>query len=155
MRPQALLYAAMNPPMRALLRSPLHAFASRHLAILCYRGRKSGRPYETPLSFVRTGSTVRFLSSHNTRWWTNFRVGEAEPGVDVEVEIARERFAGKARLLSEDSQYFRDGVRSFLTALPRDAVIYGIKLDRNRKPRESDIEGAAGHVVLVEVELEA
>ena len=41
----------------------------------------------------------------------------------------------------------------FLTAVPRDARVYGIKLDANRKPREEDIASAAGHVVLVEIEL--
>jgi hypothetical protein len=47
----------------------------------------------------------------------------------------------------------RDGVRQFLTALPRDAMIYGIGLDAERRPREADIEMAPTHVVLVEVEL--
>lgn len=151
MRIQSLLYAALNPPMRALLRSPLHGVVSRHLALLCYRGRRSGRSFETPLSYVREGRTVRFLSSHNTRWWTNFRAGPTP----VHVEIARERFAGQARLLEGDSEALREGVRRFLTALPRDAMIYGIGLDQDRRPRESDLAKAGHHVVLVEVELDA
>jgi hypothetical protein len=150
MRIQSLLYAALNPPMRALLRSPMHGVASRNLAILDYRGRKSGRRFSTPLSFVREGSVVRFLSSHNTRWWMNFKDGPTP----VEIEIARTTVSGTARLLDSDSDALRNGVRRFLTALPRDAAIYGIGLDSNRKPRESDIEKKANHVVLVEVELD-
>ena len=150
MRLQSLLYAAMNPPMRALLRSPLHGVASANLAILNYRGRKSGQAYATPLSFVRDGSTVRFLSSHNTNWWKNFK---SEP-TPVEIEIARRKLAGIARVWDTDSETLRDGVRSFLTALPRDAVVYGIGLDADRKPIEADIARTANHVVLVEVELE-
>jgi hypothetical protein len=150
MRLQSLLYATLNPPMRALLRSPLHGIASRNLAILDYTGRKSGRHFSTPLSFVREGSVVRFLSSHNTGWWKNFKDGPTP----VEIEIACKTVSGVARLWDSDSEQLRNGVRRFLTALPRDAVIYGIGLDADRKPLESDIEKKANHVVLVEVELD-
>ena len=139
----------LNPIMRVALRSPLRGALGGSLGLLCYRGRKSGRAYETPLSYVRDGRTVRFLSSHNTRWWTNFRPGETP----VEVEIAGERMTGTARLLEGDSDALRAGVRQFLTALPRDAIVYGIKLDADRRPREADIQRAGEHVVLVEVEL--
>ncbi len=150
MRLQDMMYAALNPPMRALLRSPLHGIASKNLALLCYRGRRSGRRFETPLSYAREGNVIRFLSSHNTRWWTNFKDGPTP----VEVEIARRRIPGHARLYAEDSEHLREGVRRFLTQLPRDAVVYGIGLDSNRKPKESEIARTADHVVLVEVEVE-
>ena len=146
---QSLFYKMINPPMRALLRSPMHSIASRHLAILNYRGRKSGRAFATPLSYVREGTLVRLLSSHNTGWWKNFRDGEAS----VEIEMAGETASGVARLWDGDSEHLRSGVRQFLSVLPRDAVVYGIGLDSNRKPLEKDIEGKANHVILVEIEL--
>jgi hypothetical protein len=149
MRLESLLYATLNPVVTGLLRSPLHGIGSSNLCVFSYRGRRSGKSYSTPLSFMREGSTVRLLSSHNTRWWNNFLDGP----VDVEIEIARETFRGKARTIVEDGDAFRDGVRAFLTAVPRDARVYGIKLDSDRKPREEDISRAAGHVVLVEIEL--
>jgi len=149
MRIQDLLYAALNPVVRGLLQSPMHGIASANLCVFSYRGRRSGRNFTTPLSFMREGSVVRLLSSQNTRWWNNFLDGP----VDVEIEIARETYRAKARTIVEDGEEFRNGVRAFLTAVPRDAKVYGIKLDANRKPREEDIARAAGHVVLVEVEL--
>jgi hypothetical protein len=136
--------------MRGLLRSPLHGVASGSLCVLDYRGRRSARPYSTPLSYMREGSLVRLLSSHETRWWTNFL---DKPAV-VEIEIAGRTHRGIARTILEDSDEFRDGIRRFLTALPRDAWVYGIKLDSHREPREDDIANAAGHVVLVEVQLQ-
>ena len=149
MRLQSLLYATLNPVVTGLLRSPIHGIASENLCIFSYRGRRSGKPYSTPLSFMREGSTVRLLSSQNTRWWNNFLDGP----VDVEIEIARKTYRGRATTTVDDGDAFRDGVRAFLTAVPRDARVYGIKLDANRKPREEDIASAAGHVVLVEIEL--
>ncbi len=149
MQLKSLLYATLNRPVRTLLRSPLHGIASGNLALLSYRGRKSGREFVTPLSYVREGKLVRFLSSHNTRWWTNFRDGPTA----VEVEIARQIHSGVARVWEQDSETLRDGVRRILTALPRDAMIYGIRIDADRKPREADLAKAGNHVVLVEVEL--
>lgn len=146
---ESLVYATLNPVMRGLLRSPIHALASRNLCLLSYRGCKSGRRITTPLSFMREGNVVRLLTSQRTRWWLNF-AGEPR---DVVLEIARETHRGRAEAILEDGDRYRDGIRTFLTAVPRDAVVYGIKLDGQRRPREEDIAKAAGHVVLVEVTL--
>jgi hypothetical protein len=147
---QALLYKTLNPIMRALLRSPLHGIASPTIAILHYRGRKSGRQFVTPLSYTREGDTIRFLSAHSTRWWLNFR----NESTSVSVEIAKAMHTGTARLWDGDSEHLREGVRRFLCALPRDAKVYGIKLDGNRRPVEESVAKAAPELVVVEVELD-
>jgi len=141
-------FSAVNVVMRPLLRAGLMRGS---LCILRYTGRRSGREYATPLSYVRDGQIVRLLSSYNTHWWRNF----TNDARSVEVEIAGERLAGKARAITADGAPLREGVRAFLTALPRDASIYGIRLDDERRPREGDIEDAVGHVVLIEVALDA
>ena len=140
------LFNTMNVVMRPLLRNGM---MKQSLCILRYTGRKSGKQYETPLSYMREGDTVRLLSSYNTSWWKNF-TGEAHA---ADVEIGGERHSGSARAITTDSEAFRDGVRRFLTALPRDASVYGIKLETNKTPRETDIEACASHVVLIEVAL--
>ncbi|MGY8803765.1 MAG: nitroreductase/quinone reductase family protein [bacterium] len=147
---EQLLYKALNPVMTALLRSPLHGITSNNIALLHFRGRKSGREFVTPLSYTRDGDTIRFMSAHSTRWWMNLR-GEPAP---VSIEIARETVTGKARLLDGDSEQLREGVRRFIAALPRDAKVYGIKLDESRKPVEESLAKAAPELVLVEVELD-
>lgn len=149
MRIESLLYATINPLVTGLLRSPIHGIASASLCVFSYRGRHSGKSYTTPLSFMQEGSTVLLLSSHNTRWWNNF----LDEPADVEIVIAGKTLRGRAKTTVEDGVSFRDGVRAFLTAVPRDARVYGIKLDSNRRPREEDISKAAGHVVLVEIAL--
>ena len=140
----------VNPVMRVLLRSPLHGAVSGNISILHFKGRRSGRALNTPLSYVRDGDTVLFLSSTNTGWWKNFRDGEPA----VEVELGRERLPGTATLLEGDSEALRDRVRQFLTALPRDAMVYGIKLDKSRLPVEDSLAKAAPKLILVEVALD-
>ena len=144
------LYKTLNPVMTALLRSPLHGIASGTIALLHFRGRQSGREFVTPLSYTRENDKIRFLSAHSTRWWMNLR-GEAVP---VSIEIARETHTGKARLWDGDSEQLREGVRVFLSALPRDARVYGIKLDASKRPVEESLAEAAPDLVLVEVELD-
>ena len=139
----------LNPLMRGLLRSPLHGAMSGNIAILHFTGRKSGRALNTPLSYVRDGDTVLFLSSQNTSWWKNFRDGPAQ----VQVELARQQREGTATLLEGDSEVLRDRVRQFLKALPRDAVVYGVKLGSDKRPVESSLASAAPNLVIVEVAL--
>lgn len=153
MRIQTLLYGALNVPMRLLLRSPFHGVASRNLCIFLYTGRKSGRRYATPLSYVREDGRVLLLSSRDTRWWTSFTPG---PGVPAPVEVlaAGERLRGRARTIQHDRERLRGAVRRFLTALPRDAIVYGIGLDGDRRPKEAELEAALDRLVMVEIELE-
>jgi deazaflavin-dependent oxidoreductase (nitroreductase family) len=144
------IYKIANPFVKALLRSPLHGIASKNVALLHFRGRKSGREFATPLSYVRENGTVCLMSAHGTRWWMNLR-GEGTP---VSIEIARETVAGKARLWDGDSEALRERVRRYLTALPRDAKVYGIKLDESNRPVEESLAKAAPELVFVEVELD-
>ncbi len=143
-------YKTLNPFVKALLRSPLHGIASKNIALLHFRGRKSGREFVTPLSYVRENGTVCLLSAHGTRWWMNLR----EEGTPVSLEIAKETVAGKARLWEGDSDALRERVGRYLSALPRDAKVYGIKLDESKRPVEESLANAAPELVFVEVELD-
>jgi len=141
----------LNPVMRGLLRSPLHGITSHNIGIVHFSGRKSGRKLSTPLSYTREGNIVRLLSNRSTRWWLNFR-GD---GVKVEMEIARQRYPGTAILLEGDSEELREGVRCFIRALPRDAKVYGLKLNANGEVVETSLVAIADQLILVEIQLDA
>jgi hypothetical protein len=141
----------LNPIMTSLLRSPLHGITSHNIGIVHFTGCKSGRKLSTPLSYTQEGNIVRLLSNHNTRWWVNFR-GD---GVRVEMEIARQRYPGTAVLLEGDSKTLREGVRRFIHALPRDAKVYGLKLDANREVVETSLAAIADELILVEIHLDS
>ncbi|MEH6611336.1 MAG: nitroreductase/quinone reductase family protein [Halioglobus sp.] len=140
----------VNPTMRGLLKSPLQGVISKNIGILHFTGRKSGRQLSTPLSYTREGNTVRLLSSQNTRWWINFRDADAP----VEMQIGKDTLSGAAHLLEGDSDELREGVTRFLKALPRDATVYGIKLDASKQPVEASLAKAAPRLVLVEITLD-
>ena len=140
----------LNPAMRGLLRSPLHGLASGNIAILHFKGRKSGRWLNTPLSYMREGNRVRLLSNTNTRWWLNLRDGP----VGVQIEIQAKRYNGSAMLHEGDSEATREGVRNFIAAVPRDAKIYGLKLDNNKQLLETSLSTRVHELILVEIELD-
>ena len=144
------LYRVLNPVMKAVLRSPLHRMASRTIVLLRFCGSASGREFVTPLSYVRDDQIVWFLSDHSTNWWKNFREGD----VPVSIEIARKTVNGTARLWDGDTDELREHVSRYLCALPRDAKVYGIKLDQNKVPIEASLVKAAPTLVMVQVELE-
>ena len=62
-----------NPLVRRLLESPLHWPLSRWFAVLAWTGRKTGRRYSTPVSFVREGRTAYVTTGD--RWWRNLTEG--------------------------------------------------------------------------------
>ena len=49
------VFPKINPLSRALLRSPLHGLMSRHVIVLCFEGRRTGKRYETPVAYRRCG----------------------------------------------------------------------------------------------------
>ena len=71
-----------NPILRHLLRGPAGHRLSRRLALIRYRGRRTGRMYELPVQFARDGNRVWILpgSPEHKTWWRNLRGGA---GVDL------------------------------------------------------------------------
>ena len=139
----------LNPVMRALLRSPIHRLASRTIAILHFKGRRSGRWLNTPLSYMREGDTVRLLSNRTTHWWRNL----ADTPTQVKLEIQGARYQGYATLYDNGGEPALEGIRKFIAAVPRDAKVYGLELDSSRQPSEASLTAKISELILVEIEL--
>ena len=67
---------ALNIPMRRALALPYAIPPSRRLMLLFVTGRKSGRAYQVPLSYVRDGDAL--LTPGGGRWTHNLVDGRAE-----------------------------------------------------------------------------
>jgi EmrB/QacA subfamily drug resistance transporter len=64
----------INVPMRLLLRLPFKTPLNRWLMLLSFTGRKTGRAYWQPVSYVPDGDTL--LTPGGGRWKLNLREGE-------------------------------------------------------------------------------
>ncbi len=69
MRRQARLMRIVNVPMRRLLKLPFPTPLGRRLMLLTYTGRRSGKVYQQPVSYVPDGDTL--LSPGGGRWKLN------------------------------------------------------------------------------------
>jgi endonuclease YncB( thermonuclease family) len=132
----------VNVPMRRLLRLPFQTPLSRRLMLLSFTGRKTGREYRQPVSYVPDGDTL--LTPGGGRWKLNLREGEpirvrlrgrdvlARPesirDVDEIEQLLRRMTASNPRVASfipvigRDGQIDRDGLQA--------AVDYGFSIIR-------------------------
>lgn len=64
----------VNQATESLLRTPLSRVAGCHLAILEYRGRRTGQPRRLVVHATRAGRSIRIAVGRPERktWWRNF-----------------------------------------------------------------------------------
>ena len=143
------LLKRINPFVIRLLKSRFHGLASKDIMLVTVTGRRSGRSYTRPVSYVQEGDTVRCLSSTTTAWWRNL-----EGGAPVSLWLRGNEVAGRAEATRGEPKRIADALTAFLTRLPRDATYYDVGLDARRLPVAADVERAADDVVLVEIALD-
>jgi deazaflavin-dependent oxidoreductase (nitroreductase family) len=73
MRRRARIMRAVNVPMRAVLSLPVPTPLSANLMLISYTGRKSGKAYRQPVSYVRDGEVL--LTPGGGRWTLNLADG--------------------------------------------------------------------------------
>ena len=70
------LYRLLNVGVGLLLRSPLHGLVSGRIMLLTVTGRRSGRSFTVPVSYLRYGENIlSFTSGEWSAWWKNLRGG--------------------------------------------------------------------------------
>jgi len=75
-RIQAFVMRVVNVPMRLVLSLPLATPLGKRLMLVYLTGRKTGRRYKQPLSYVRDGDTL--LTPGGGRWKLNLVDGRPE-----------------------------------------------------------------------------
>jgi hypothetical protein len=148
--PPEALARVVNPVIKVLLRSPLHRPFSRHLMVLAFRGRKTGKTYEVVVGrheldgalLVPTGTTGR-------RWRLNFR---GRTSVEVTLEGRRQR--GQGELLEEPDEVAR--VHQLLLARvgPKNARRLGLRVNVDREPTVEELKVPLANRGVVRIELE-
>jgi hypothetical protein len=73
-----------NPIVIGLLRSPLHLLGDQHTLILTVTGRKSGKRYTFPVSYLRDGDALVVMTHSERTWWKNLQGGSTPVVVYVD-----------------------------------------------------------------------
>jgi F420H(2)-dependent quinone reductase len=141
-----------NPVMRPLLRSLVGRRLGTHLALIRYRGRRTGRVYELPVQYARVGNRVWILpgSPEHKTWWRNLR-----NEVDVELLLAGVRLLGKAVALegAQHADEVATGLTAYVKAMPRAGRALGLSVSTASDPTDADIRRISRDIVLVRVNL--
>lgn len=132
----------VNRVMRPLLRSPLHRLVSKNLMLLTFKGRKTGKQYTLPLSYVQAGNTL-WLGTQ-TPWYKNLR-----GGMPVSVRVRGKEVAGTANVI-DDEEGMREGYRNILTLYPGYSRFVEVTLGEDGQPRHEEVARARqrGYVVI-------
>lgn len=124
----------LNPLAKTILCSPLHGGMSRRLLLITFTGRKSGKPYTTPISYVQHGGTL--LLGVGGRWWKNLR-----GGVPVQVLLRGKTHAGRAETWTDEAS-MTSAYRSILAENPTQARFMGITTTADGQPEPQAIQQA-------------
>jgi hypothetical protein len=97
--PFVLVNRAINPLVRAVLRSPAHGLLSGHLALITVTGRRSGHTFTFPVGYHMQGErvTIGVDWPERKRWWRNLR-----DGAPVELWLRGVRRTGSARARGDE-----------------------------------------------------
>lgn len=136
----------LNPIVTALLRSRLHGWMSADVMLLTFTGRKTGRTYTTPVTYVRDGSRVRVFTQ--SPWWRNCR-----DGAEVTLLLQGAEHRGRSQAIDQDRPRMAEALSDLLRRVPRDAGYYDVKIGPAGKPDAADIERAIGELALIEIQL--
>jgi len=137
----------VNELVKVILRSPLHGFLSKHRMLLTFTGRKSGKRYTIPLSYVQEEGVILCVTGH-TSWWRNLR-----GGAPVKVMLKGQARAGMAQAIVDDPAVIMQGLQKLLQAIPSDAKYHAVKLDLNGQPNAEDMARAASSNILICIRL--
>jgi hypothetical protein len=74
MRAMPAVFRVLNVPMRSVLALPIATPLGKRLMLVYLKGRKTGRQYRQPVSYVRDGETL--LTPGGGRWKLNLVEGE-------------------------------------------------------------------------------
>lgn len=100
MRRRARIMRTVNVPMRAVLGLPFPTPLSANLMLISYTGRKTGKAYRQPVSYVRDGQTL--LTPGGGRWTLN--LGDGRP---VRIRLRGRDVAARGELVRDPGEVER------------------------------------------------
>jgi deazaflavin-dependent oxidoreductase (nitroreductase family) len=140
------LTRAVNPLVSWLLRSRLHATVSENITLLHFQGRRSGRWYSTPVTYIEDGGALRICTS--SPWWKNIR-----DRPNVRLHLRGREISARARTTSDGGEHVVETIRDLLTRIPRDAPFYKVRMGNDGRPNMDDVRRAAAETIVIDVEL--
>ena len=136
----------VNVLVKLILRSPLHGLMSKNRMLLTFKGRKSGKRYTTPVSYLHEGESIVCFT--DSSWWKNLR-----GGAPVRIRLTGRDLAGMAYPIDTDSEAIAKGLERMLQKIPSDARYYQVTVGPRGQLSASDLLRAARSNVMIRIHL--
>ena len=137
LRREARLMRLVNPPMRRVLALPFSTPLSKRLMLLYLTGRRSGRSYRQPVSYVRDGESL--LTPGGGNWKLNL-----EPGRSERIRLDGRDITARADLIVDVDEI--DNALMTMTAVnPRTASFIPITRQADGHFDRDGLVNAVGH----------
>ena len=130
-----------SPLVRLMLAGRAHVVMSKRLILVTFMGRRSGRSYTAPVSYVRDGDDL--LVPGGGQWWKNLTSGP------VSVRLQGSWHSVTPEVISEPRE-LSDVLRRMMAANPALPVFTGIKRGPDGRPSAESLgrERQRGFVVV-------
>ncbi len=138
---------AVNTFAKFILSTPLHTLFSKHLMLLTFKGRKSGRMLTIPVGYQREGTVVKCFTDHS--WWKNLK---ANP--EVTLRIKGQNRTGRAEVIHDDKALVADELENYTRYSSGAARAFRIELDEHKQPVRSAVLAASQGVTLIRIHLD-
>jgi len=134
----------INPLVVLILRSPLHFLASKNLIFITFKGRKSKKTYNIPVSYHREGNELIALTLKQNLWWKNLKMLST-----TQITLLGKKEDVGLTIVDKDTHFIKEKMRELIIEKPIDAYFAKVKLDKNKLPIEEDlIKASQKHIVL-------
>ncbi|MGA1762158.1 MAG: hypothetical protein ACO397_03070 [Gammaproteobacteria bacterium] len=138
------LWRLINPLVVLLLRSPLHFLASKNLIFISFKGRKTKRSFNIPVSYHQDGNELIALTLKKNLWWKNLKNLES-----TMIRLRGKSLTVRLSIVENDVELIKRKMRELIIEKPIDAFFAKVKLDQDKMPIESSlVEAANKHIVL-------
>jgi len=112
------------------------------MLVIKFTGRKSGKHYATPVGYHRRGDTILMLTKRFRKWWHNFE----EPAA-ITLRLQGRDVPAEAVALT-DPETIAPIITEMIEEVPREAEIYGVKMNGNQ-PDPASVRELAPKVVVI------
>ncbi len=124
----------------------MHGIISRGILLLTYRGRRSGKTYTIPVSYVGDNGDLLVVSLQKRLWWRNLA-----GGAPVSYRLRGRVYQGKAEVESGNHEKFEADLSTYLKEMRDLARRLGVTFDENGEPDPDSVRQVAENRVMVRI----
>ena len=134
---QARVMAAVNVPMRVLLGLPFPTPLSRQFMLISFTGRKTGKLYRQPVSYVQQDNVLLTAGGGNWKW-------NLQDGQPVRIRLRGRDVLARPELIKDTDEVERL-FAVMIAANPMVSVMIGIPKGPDGRPDRGRLEDAVRH----------